>query len=153
MSINAIDVEHYEFNKQRMENRFNLKVQSDVKNFNIQADLHLLQGNLVELKKVKEKRTDQQNRSLHLFFTIISRELNELGLEYIYFGLKGTEIHLMYTPELVKNFFWKPIQIALFDFESTTKLTTEQINKISDVIIKFFAEKEVLIEFPCLENK
>jgi hypothetical protein len=84
---------------------------------------------------------------------MISDQLNELGMEYIYFGLKGQEISLTYTPELVKTFFWKPIQLALFETESTTKLTTEQMNRIIDIIIKFFGDKGVVIEFPCYENK
>jgi hypothetical protein len=83
---------------------------------------------------------------------IISEQLNELGMEYIYFGLKGAEISLRYTPELVKMFFWKPIQVALFDFDSTTKLTTEQMNQIIDVIIKFFGDKGIIVEFPSEES-
>ena len=53
--------------------------------------------------------------------------------------------------ELVKKFFWKTIQLALFDFDTTTKLNTEQINKISDVIIKFFGDRGIVIEFPSEE--
>lgn len=108
---------------------------------------------IVELKEVRNTRTLQQNKALHVFFTMISDQLNELGTEYRYFGLKGQEISLMYTPELVKNFFWRPIQMALFEFESTTKLKTDEINKISDVIIKFFADKSILIEFPSIDEE
>lgn len=106
----------------------------------------------VDLKEVKNTRTSLQNASLHKFFIIISEQLNELGMEYIYFGIKGQEISLIYTPELVKMFFWKPIQVALFGYESTTKLNTKQMNEIIDIITKFFGEKGVLIEFPSQEN-
>ena len=131
---------------------YDLKNMASRRDFEVYVDVCLLKGHKVELKRVKDKRSDQQNRSLHLFFTIISDHLNEIGQEYVYFGLKGKEISLPYTPELVKNFFWKPIQKALFETDSTTKLTTTQIDRIVDVITKFFGDKGVLIEFPSLES-
>ena len=107
---------------------------------------------IVELKEVKNTRSVKQNGALHLFFTMVASQLNDLGLEYQYTGISGKTFELRYTPELVKTFIWKPIQLSLFGFESTTKLTTEEINQILDVIIKFFAEREVLIEFPSIES-
>ena len=126
---------------------------SELKALKYKLDYLIENKKRVDLKEVKNTRTSLQNASLHKYFTMISEELNELGMEYIYFGVSGKELSLMYTPELVKNFFWKPIQIALFDFESTTKLSTEQMNQIIDVITKFFADKGVLIPFPCEDNK
>ena len=132
--------------------KYSLKDKKEVIAFNNDVSYFIEKGAEVEIKEIKLTRSQKQNRSLHLFFTMISQQLNEIGIEYRYFGLKGHELALMYTPELVKMFFWKPIQLALFDFESTTKLTTEQMNKIIDVIIKFFGDKGVLIEFPNIEN-
>jgi len=106
----------------------------------------------IELKEIKETRSSQQNRSLHLLFTFISNELNEIGLEFQYSGLNDNTFNLMYTPHLVKEFVWRPIQIALFDIESTTKINTEQINQIVDVLVKFFGEQGVEIVFPSLES-
>jgi hypothetical protein len=133
--------------------KYSLSILSEASDFKKQVEYLLLNGFKVELKRLKNTRSTDQNSSLHLFFTMISEQLNELGMEYIYFGLKGQEISLTYTPELVKTFFWKPIQLALFETESTTKLTTEQMNRIIDIIIKFFGDKGVVIEFPCYENK
>jgi len=133
--------------------KYSLKDKKEVKAFNNDVSYFIEKGAEVEIKEIKLTRSQKQNKSLHLFFTMISQQLNEIGIEYRYFGLKGQELSLMYTPELVKLFFWKPIQLALFDFESTTKLTTEQMNNIIDVIIKFFGDKGVLIEFPNIENK
>ena len=133
--------------------KYSLSIQDEIREFKKKVEYLLLKGVQVELKHIKKTRSTDQNSSLHLFFTMISEQLNELGMEYIYFGLKGQEISLTYTPELVKTFFWKPIQLALFETESTTKLTTEQMNRIIDIIIKFFGDKGVVIEFPCFENK
>ena len=58
----------------------------------------------------------------------------------------------MYTPDLVKNFVWRPIQTALFDIESTTKIGTQEIDKIIDVITKFFSDRGVYLPFPSIET-
>lgn len=100
----------------------------------------------------KQTRTSQQNRALHKFFAIISEQLNEMGMEYHYFGLKGQELTMMYTPTIVKELVWKPIQKALFDIDSTTKLNTKQMNDVIDVLTKFFGERGVEIEFPNIEQ-
>lgn len=131
---------------------YNLSNEVDVRSFNMKVDYLLLKGKRVNITEVKDTRTSLQNASLHLFFTMITDQLNELGMEYRYFGVTGKELSMMYTDNIVKEFFWKPIQLALFDIESTTKLTTEQMNQVIDVITKFFGDKGVLIEFPNREN-
>lgn len=109
-------------------------------------------GKTVDLIQKMNTRTTTQNSALHLLFTIITNQLNEMGLEYHYYGLKGHLITTRYTKFIVKNFFWRPIQKTLFDIESTTKINTIQINEIMDVIIKWFGEKGVLIQFPSKEQ-
>ena len=103
---------------------------------------------LFEIKPYKKTRSSQQNRALHLFFSMVSDALNEMGLEFTFIGVKGLELQVMYTPLIVKDFLWRPIQKALFDIESTKELTTDQINKILDVIVKFFAEQGTGLTFP-----
>lgn len=93
-------------------------------------------------------RSSQQNRALHKYFKFVSDELNELGLEFNYQGLMVDNLSSRYTPNIVKEFIWRPIQIALFDIESTRKINTKQINEIVDVITKFFSDRGVLVEFP-----
>ena len=112
----------------------------------------LQKESLIELKEIKYSRTNRQNSALHLYFKFIAEELNELGLEFQYQGLKGSTFSLRYTPDLVKNFIWKPIQKALFDIDSTKDLTTNQINEVIDVITKFFGDRGIVVEFPSIEN-
>ena len=130
----------------------NLQKEVDRQKAKEYLDKLLKSGNQIELKNI-ETRTSLQNRALHKFFVLISEQLNEMGQEFCYTGIKGKELSSRYTPNIVKSFFWKPIQIALFEIESTTKLNTKQINEISDVIIKFFGEKGVVIGFPNKENE
>ena len=108
----------------------------------------VLDKRLIELKQIKKTRSNLQNRALYLFFRLISDELNNIGLTFSYTGLKGSEMELRYTPDLVKSTIWKPIQKTLYNTHSTKELTTSQLNKISETIIKFFADKGISLIFP-----
>lgn len=107
---------------------------------------------LVEVKKRNRTRSISQNNALHLYFQFIADSLNELGLEFCYEGVKRMKLSTRYTPFIVKEFFWRPIQVALFDKKSTTELTTSEINEIIDVITKFFGERGVDVVFPSVES-
>ena len=109
-------------------------------------------GAEVELREIKPTRSSRQSRALHLYFKFISQELKEMGSEFIYQGIKGYEISTPYTPDIVKNFFWRAIQISLFDIESTTDINTNQMNMIIEITNKFFAERGVDIIFPSIES-
>jgi hypothetical protein len=134
--------------------RFNLAFEKEVKKFDLLSKTYKISGFPVELKREheedekKQTLTTLQNSSIHKFFVIISDNLNDLGIDFCYTGLTGIDLSVRYTPNIVKNFFWRPIQIALFDIVSTTQLDTKKINDISDVIIKFFGERSVVVEFP-----
>ena len=97
-------------------------------------------------------RTSKQNAALHLFYTIISNVLNEGGATYTYHGIKGRQFDTMYTTTIVKEFIWKPIQWELFQIMSTTKLDTQKINAITDVLVLAFGNEGVKLEFPNIET-
>jgi hypothetical protein len=98
-----------------------------------------------------KKRTLTQNSALHLYFNFIADELNELGQEFEYNGITGKQLSMRYTGHIIKEMFWKPIQLALFDIDSTTKLNTKQMNDIIDIFTKFFGDKGVVIPFPSVD--
>lgn len=104
------------------------------------------------IENLPNKRSSQQNRSLHLLFQNMAFELNRLGHDFTFKGLKGMELSCIYTPEIVKDYIWRPLQVAMIGKESTTKLTTSDINAIFEVLSRWFAEKEVVIEFPNIET-
>lgn len=131
---------------------YDLKEEPDRVKFKKYCDKVLRLGKKVELKEVKITRSQQQNQALHVFFTIISYELNEMGVEFCYTGASGRNFNTRYTPDIVKNYFWRPLQITLFDIKSTTKINTQQINEITDVIIKFFGDRGVVVGFPSIEQ-
>lgn len=132
--------------------KLNLENQVDRDKGQTYFDKLLRLGKEIELKEVKKTRTNLQNRALHLFFTIIAYQLNELGLEFQYQGLSVGTIGTRYTDNIVKEFIWRPIQIALFNKKSTKEIDTKEINEIIDVITKFFGDRGVQIEFPSIET-
>lgn len=104
------------------------------------------------IDNLPKKRSSQENRALHVLFQNIAYELNRLGLEFTFRGIKGMEIQTTYTPEIVKEFIWKPLQNALLSKSSTTELTHSDIQMIFDILGKWFAENGIEIVFPSIES-
>lgn len=105
----------------------------------------------VLIENLPKKRSLQENKALHVLFQNISYELNRLGLEFTYRGIKGMDIQTTYTPEIVKKFIWKPLQDVLLKKSSTTQLTHNDIALIFEILGKYFAEMGVEIQFPSYE--
>lgn len=131
---------------------YNSLIPKDIEKAKNYLDQIISRGSKFELKKIVNYRTALQNRALHKFFGIIADRLNDLGHECIVQRLDDL-VGMPYTTNLVKENVWKVVQIDLFDIESTTKINTEQINQIADVIIKFYAEKGIIVDFPRKELK
>lgn len=131
---------------------FDLQNEPDITNAKNKFNFLLDKGKTIDLLEKKNTRTAKQNKALHLLFTIISSQLNEMGMEFQYFGLKGKVISVPHTPHLVKEHVWRPIQIALFGIRSTKKINTTHINDIVDVLARFFSEKGIVIQFPSKEQ-
>lgn len=131
---------------------YNFQNDNEVKKFRDKAELFIQRGYTVDFIKKQNTRTTRQNSALHLLFTIIANQLNNLGMDYKYFGLKGQVLSTRHTTNTVKEFIWRPIQVALFDIQSTRKINTEQINEIVDVLVNYFGEKGVVLQFPSKET-
>jgi hypothetical protein len=104
----------------------------------------------VKIEPYKKTRTNQQNRALHLYFSFMADALNEFT-SFQYQGLKDT-YEIPYNVTIVKEFVWRPVQKAITGKESTTKLTTSDINEILRTFDKFFSEKGIELTFPSWEN-
>lgn len=98
-----------------------------------------------------EKRTQQQNKALHVLFRLLADTLNENGLD-----MRKTlkpEIDIPWNDKTVKEFLWRPIQKAQLDKNSTTELTTKEIDEVFDTINKHLGEKFGLhIPFPSIDS-
>ena len=123
-------------------------IDHEAKSARVKLEYFISEGKAFELKEKRWTRTLKQNRALHKYFTMLSTHLNDLNIEFTYDGLNNHQLTMPYTPELVKDFFWRPIQLTLYGVKSTAKINTEQMNGIIDVISNFFAKKGVYVEFP-----
>ena len=99
----------------------------------------------------KKKRTNTQNRALHKYFSLLSEALNDAG-----YDIRETlrkEVDMPWTPITVKEYIWKAVQKAYMLEQSTTKMTTKDIDKIYDIVNRMVGERtQVHVPFPSAEN-
>lgn len=93
-------------------------------------------------------RTSKQNDALHLYFEMLASELNSMGLDMRQILKPSVEIE--WTKENVKEYIWRPLQIAITGKESTKNLDkTTEIDKIYDTINGHFSQKFLVsVPFP-----
>jgi hypothetical protein len=106
---------------------------------------------MVTEDKVYAQRTRQQNKALHKMFTILAETLNENSLD-----MRKTlkpEIDIPWSGGSVKEYLWRPIQVAQLNKKSTTELTTVEIDQVFDTINRHLGEKfGINITFPSVEE-
>lgn len=96
------------------------------------------------------QRTLKQNNALHKYYEAIAKVLNDAGLD-MRVVLKP-EVDIPWTTENVKNFLWRPVQLAYLGKKSTTELETDEVNKVYEVLTRHLGEKfGIFIEFPSIE--
>lgn len=99
-----------------------------------------------------KQRTLTQNRSLHLFFTHVAAALNMAG-----FDMKRTlrhDIEIPWDERSVKEYLWRPVQDAQLGKESTTELTTKDIDTIYETLNRYLGERTgVHVPFPSIEEQ
>lgn len=102
-------------------------------------------------EKVYPKRTARQSRALHVLFRLLADTLNENGLD-MRKTLKPT-VDIPWSPASAKEFLWRPIQKAQLNKQSTTALTTKEIDEVFDTINRHLGEKFGLhVNFPSIEE-
>jgi len=98
------------------------------------------------------KRTIQQNKSLHKYCTLLADALNDAG-----YDMRKTlkpEIDIPWTPQSVKNHLWRPIQMAMYNKESTADLDTKEPSEVHKVLDRHTAERfNISIAFPTNEER
>ena len=99
--------------------------------------------------------TRQQQKALHLFFTLVAKELNDCGLD-VRRTLKA-EVDIPWSGHLVKELMWKPIQKIYTGKQSTTQLSKiKEIDEIYEIFNRHLGQRfgEFGLEhisFPSLE--
>ena len=90
------------------------------------------------------KRTIKQNSSLHKWFSELSRELNNNGVDV---KVLVENLRVDATPEMVKSIF-RAIGKEKFGVKSTADLTTSQVNECYDEFVRLMANVGIFIPFP-----
>ncbi len=103
-------------------------------------------------QEIKKKiRTNRQNASLHLWFSLISEALNEAG-----YDMRATirqDVEIPWTAETVKEYVWRPVMVQYLREKSTTRMSTKDIDKIFDIVNRIIGERTgVYVPFPSYEN-
>lgn len=99
-----------------------------------------------------KKRTNKQNRALHLFFTHLADELNNTGLEMQTF-LASKPVDIPWNSTTVKELIYRPIMKAQLGKRSTTELTTKDIDAVFDTLNRHLSETcGLTVEFPSIET-
>ena len=99
---------------------------------------------------MRDKRTLSQNSAIHKYFELLAATLNAKGLTVEVVIKPDTN----WTTESVKELIWRPVQKAVIGKQSTTKLTTKEVN---DVYMALDAALQlklgVSVDFPHIEEK
>lgn len=97
--------------------------------------------------KSAKQRTLTQNRALHKYCSMLSDALNDAGFDFRTFIKEGIEVP--FTPDLVKEHIWKPVQKAVLGIESTTEAKTSDYSKVYDAInLHLINNKNIFVEWP-----
>lgn len=101
--------------------------------------------------KEYEQRTPRQNRALHVLFQLLANTLNDNGLD-----MKKTlkpSVDIPWTGASVKEWLWKPMQKAQLNKDSTTKLTTVEIDQVFDTLVRHLGEQfGISLNFPSIDQ-
>ena len=96
-------------------------------------------------------RTLQQNKALHVLFQLLANNLNDAGLD-MRKTLKPT-VNIPWSGAAIKEWLWRPIQKAQLNKDSTTKLTTVEIDQVFDTLNRHLGEQFGLHQdFPSIEQ-
>lgn len=93
----------------------------------------------------QNQRTARQNSALHKYFKLLADSLNDSGYDMKHI----ITVDIPWSSDTVKQWLWKPVQKAQLLKESTTELTTAEVNKVYETINRLMAEKfNIHVPFP-----
>lgn len=102
---------------------------------------------IVTVKNGKQ-RTAKQNAALHKFFRMLANALNDAGFE-MKKVLAAKSVDVRWSAESVKEVLWRPLQEAIINETSTTKVDRKAYDKVYEVLMKHLGELcGVYVPFP-----
>jgi len=99
----------------------------------------------------EKTRTLKQSKSLWLWCELLSETLTEAGLD-----MRKTlkpEIEIPWTKESVCDYLFRPIMKAMYGKTSTRDLTTKELTKVSETLMRHLGQKlNIQCDFPSIES-
>lgn len=103
---------------------------------------------------VRGTRSDNQNRAIHLWLTLVADELDKRGhtVQDVVKAIRRAEIRP--NKDVLKEVMWRPYQKAKLGKESTTQLSKLEVDTVYEGLNKWLGEQfELHVPFPSNENK
>ena len=97
----------------------------------------------------KVKYTRKQHNAIFAYCKDVADMFNASGQDMR--KVLKPEVEIPWTKENVHKIFWKPLQEAMFDINSTTKLETKQVSEVYETMNRITAKKGVSAKFPSKE--
>lgn len=106
----------------------------------------------LEIKIVRraKQRTDQQRKAIEVYCRDLATSLNDAGLDQRAVLSEMREgVEIPWGQESVKDTLWRRIQVAILGKESTTKLSTDEVSRVYDVLNRWTGQTfGVSVQFP-----
>lgn len=100
-----------------------------------------------------KQRTEAQNRALHLYLTMVARELCNQGQTLQDVVAKINKVEIEPTPQNLKEVVWREIQKTMFKKYSTTYLTKHEVTQVYEVMSMWLSKNfGISIPFPVDEG-
>ena len=98
------------------------------------------------------KRSESQQAAIEVFCRELAEALNDAGYE-MKAVLAVKKVDVPWTQESVKEVLFKPIVKAMLNKDSTTKLNTDEVSKVYEVLDRHMSENFTIhVEFPSRER-
>ena len=100
------------------------------------------------------QRTTLQNKSVHKYFDLLAQALNDAGYDrQVIYEMTDGKIDTSWSSDGVKQVLWKPVMKALTGKESTTEMTTAEVNRVYEELDYRIGQLTgVTVPFPHKDN-
>lgn len=100
-----------------------------------------------------QPRTTKQNSSMWKYCEKLAEALNDAGFTQESYPFRQG-LQIPWTKNSVMEVFWRPVQAAMVEAESTTKLSTKDVQAIYQALDRAMSERTgVHVEWPCRESQ
>ena len=104
--------------------------------------------------KAKHQRTEAQSNALHLWFRQVAQAMDEKHID-MQALMEAKKVSVPVTENVVKEIIWQPIQAVMIGEKRTTKLSSDEVSKVFDVLNRHFAENfdGLHVPFPSMDEQ